>query len=69
MYTCVCVSTVTTGSVEMATRSGIEVYGCMADSGQCAMWLHCRQYVIACILMLGISQTCQVFICLEGSDF
>jgi TRAP-type mannitol/chloroaromatic compound transport system permease small subunit len=63
------VSAVATSSVDMATQSAVEVYGRMADSGQCAMWLHCRQYVIACILMLGISQTCKVFICIEGSDF
>jgi len=44
-----------TGSVEMETQSPVEVYGCMPDSGQCAMWLHCRQYVIACKVILGIS--------------
>jgi hypothetical protein len=60
---------VATGSVEMATHSAVEVYGSVPDSGQCAMWLHCRQHVTACILMIGISQTCSVFICLEGSDF
>ena len=55
--------------VEMATQSAVEVYGCMPGSGQCAMWLHCRQYVIACEVMLGISETSSVFVCLEGSDF
>jgi len=53
----------------MATQSAVEVYGCMPGSGQCAMWLHCRQYVIACEVMLGISETSSVFVCLEGSDF
>jgi hypothetical protein len=56
-------------SVQMATQSSVEVYGSMPDSGQCAVWLHCRQYVIACRVLIGISQTCSVFICLERSDF
>jgi len=65
----VCVRAVTIGSLEMATQSAVEVYGCVPDSGQCTMWLHCRQYVIACKVLLGISQIYSVFICLERSDF
>jgi hypothetical protein len=47
MYMCANVCALTTGSVEMATQSAVEVYGPMPDSGQCAVWLHSRQYIIA----------------------